>query len=60
MDGEGLTLEDVQTEAAARQRAYESQQAKASTSGSGTEKGTIIQFSSVYLSLAIHTYLHLY
>lgn len=38
---EGLTFEDVQQEAAAKQRAFESQQAKASTSGSGVEKGAI-------------------
>ena len=37
--GEGLTFEDVQQEAAAKQRAFESQQAKTSTSGNGGEKG---------------------
>lgn len=36
---DGLTFEDVQQEAAAKQRAFESQQAKVSTSGSGLEKG---------------------
>ncbi|BDA47679.1 Guanine nucleotide-binding protein-like 3 homolog [Coccomyxa sp. Obi] len=36
--GEGLTFEDVQQEAAAKQRAFESQQAKTSTSGNGGEK----------------------
>ena len=38
---DGLTLEDVQTEAAAKQRAFESHQAKASTSGRGTETGKL-------------------
>ena len=36
---DGLTMEDVQTEAAAKQRAFESQQTKPSTSGRGTDAG---------------------
>lgn len=34
-----MTFEDVEQEAAAKQRAFDSQQAKASTSGSSHEKG---------------------
>ena len=34
-----MTFEDVEQEAAAKQRAFDSQQAKASTSGSTHEKG---------------------
>lgn len=34
-----MSFEDVEQEAAAKQRAYDSQQAKASTSGSSHEKG---------------------
>ncbi len=45
--GEGLTFEDVQQEAEAKQRAFESQQAKTSTSGNGGEKGDIILNLSV-------------
>ena len=37
---DGVTMEDVQTEAAAKQRAFESHQAEASTSGRGTGTGT--------------------
>jgi len=36
---DGLTMDDIQTEAAAKQRAFESQQAKASTSGRGANTG---------------------
>ena len=36
---DGLTMEEVQTEAAARQRAFESQEANASTSGRGAATG---------------------
>lgn len=36
---DGLTMEAVQTAAAARQRAFESQQANASTSGRGAATG---------------------
>ena len=36
---DGLTMEDVQTEAAAKQRAFESQEAKPSTSGRGIDTG---------------------
>ena len=36
---DGLTMENVQTEAAAKQRAFESQQAEATTSGRGTQTG---------------------
>lgn len=36
-----LTMENVQTEAAAKQRAFESHQTKASTSGRGAETGEL-------------------
>jgi hypothetical protein len=36
---DGLTMEELQTEAAAKQRAFESQQAKPSTSGRGKDTG---------------------
>jgi hypothetical protein len=47
--GEGLTFEDVQQEAAAKQRAFDSQQAKASTSGSGAEKGAASTLTCAHL-----------
>lgn len=37
---DGLTMEHIQTEAAAKQRAFESHDAEASTSGRGTVTGT--------------------
>ncbi len=37
---DGLTMEDVQTEAAAKQRAFESNRAEASTSGRASVTGT--------------------
>jgi hypothetical protein len=39
LNGEEATLEDIQNEAAAKQRAYESQQANTSTSSMTTERG---------------------
>lgn len=39
---DGLTIEDVQNEAAAKQRAFESNQAEPSTSGRGNGTGELI------------------
>ena len=41
---DGLTMEAVQTEAAARQRAFESQEANDSTSGRGAATGPQMTF----------------